>query len=635
MSRRILFFAARTIAFVMAAIVLTPVSATSQGIFTQPAPGEVYKEFVQIIDVGSDDWRVTDPNIDLGTYPQAGAFLPNPTLSIAVDDLSGATRAEALFSLWGGHIGTYGKKVSFNGNSWIDIPELQTTPGDGYNYISQAMVGVTVPLSHLQVGTNSFTGTNDGQTGPYGFGWGQFGWYAIVLRVYYDPSSKSHVTGTVTSPAGGATIGDNPTLAVNVSGSASQVDFLAYYDGVDTDGDGVYQEYHHDYHRGKSDDVVIRNHAGSDFGSPFSLAWDNSWVPDQSGIKVLARIKGSNGVWYVTPEVTGITLARASSAVKLFKPSDIDEREWARGDLGSPAGTQQSYVDIPDLGDATSAVIFARTWNGIDGSGDPDHYTRVNGWYAPSYGENHYYSLDRLTVPVGDLQEGQNLIEFKSNTVEHHGIEVLWPGSAVAVRYGIPLPVQISSFTAVPSGDEGVHLAWTTLSERNNYGFEVQKALSSSAAFQTVPNGFVAGAGTSVSAHSYSFLDPVLPVGATYYRLKQIDLGGAVHYTDPVQVAGVTGVTEGQRPSSYDLGQAYPNPFNPSTRIRYAVPEAARVRIGVYNQLGQQVRTLVNEFQEAGMYEITLNADGLPSGVYVYRMESGMFVDARKVVLLR
>ncbi|MBK7259731.1 MAG: T9SS type A sorting domain-containing protein [Ignavibacteriae bacterium] len=124
-------------------------------------------------------------------------------------------------------------------------------------------------------------------------------------------------------------------------------------------------------------------------------------------------------------------------------------------------------------------------------------------------------------------------------------------------------------------------------------------------------------------------------MGATYYRLKQIDLGGAVHYTDPVQVAGVTGVTEGQRPSSYDLGQAYPNPFNPSTRIRYAVPEAARVRIGVYNQLGQQVRTLVNEFQEAGMYEITLNADGLPSGVYVYRMESGMFVDARKVVLLR
>jgi hypothetical protein len=540
-----------------------------------------------------------------------------------------------LFSLWGGHIGTSGKKVSFNGNSWISIPELQPTPGDGYNYIHQAMVGVTVPLAHLQTGVNSFTGTNDGQFGPYGFGWGQHGWYAVILRVYFDPATKSHVTGTVTSPAGGATIGDNPTLSASVSGSASQVDFLTYYDGVDTDGDGYYQEYHHDYHRGKWDDVAIRNHAGSDASSPFSITWDNTWVPDQSGIKVVARIKGSNGVWYVTPEVTGITLARPSSTVMLFKPYGIDEREWARGDLGSPAGTQQSHVDIPDLGDATSASLFTRTWNGIDGDGDPSHYTRVNGWYAPTYGENHYYSLDRLTVPVGSLQEGQNLIEFKSNTTAHHGIEILWPGSAVAVRYGIALPVQISSFTAVPSGSEGVHLFWTTLSERNNYGFEVQKSAASATGYQTVPNGFVAGAGTSTSTNTYTFVDPVIPEGTMYYRLKQIDLGGAVHFTDPVQVAGVTGVTDGERPVSYGLSQAYPNPFNPSTRIRFSMPVAARVRISLYNQLGQQVRVLVNEFREAGLYETALDAEGLPSGVYVYRMESGPFVDAKKVVLLR
>ena len=167
------------------------------------------------------------------------------------------------------------------------------------------MIGVDVPLSHLQQGSNSFTGTNEGQFGSYGFGWGQFGWYAIIVRVYYDPATKTHVTGSITSPANGATIGENPTLAVSVSGSASQVDVLAYYDGDDTDGDGVYKEYHHDYHRGKSDGVAIKNHVGTDFSSPYSVTWDNSWVPDQSGIKVLARIKGSNGVWYVTPEVTG------------------------------------------------------------------------------------------------------------------------------------------------------------------------------------------------------------------------------------------------------------------------------------------------------------------------------------------
>ena len=525
--------------------------------------------------------------------------------------------------------------MSFNGNNWIDIPELETPPAPAYNYIYQAMVGVDVPLGHLQQGSNSFTGTNDGQYGSYGFGWGQFGWYAIIVRVYYDPGSKTHVTGSITSPGNGATISDNAAIGVSVSGSASQVDVLAYYDGDDTDGDGVYQEYHHDYHRGKWDEVVIKHHAGSDFASPWSVTWDNSWVPDQSGIKLLARIKGSNGVWYVTPEVTGLTLARASSAVRLYKPYGIDEREWARGDLGDPAGTQQSYVDIPDLADATSAVFLARTWNGVDGDGDPGHYTRVNGWYAPAYGENHYYSYDLLSVPVGELQEGQNLIEFKSNTTAHHGIEVIWPGSAIAVRYGVPLPIQLSSLTAAVVDGGQVRVAWTTLSETNNYGFEVQKAPGAAVNFQTIPNSFVTGAGTTLESRSYAFVDPDAPAGVIFYRLKQIDVDGSIHYSDPIRLDGVTGVTGDQRPESYTLSQAWPNPFNPSARITFALPVAGTVHIRLYNQIGQEVRELVNGFRDAGSYEITLDAGGLPSGVYYYRMESGPFVDAKKIVLLR
>jgi hypothetical protein len=625
----------RAVIRMLIATVVLAVPVSAQTSFKKPAPGEVYKEYMQVISTGNDDWRVTDPNIDLGVYPAAADFLPNPVLSITIDDLAGATRAEALFSIWGGHIGTSGKKVSFNGNSWISIPEVTTPPTTGYNYIHQAMIGVDVPLGHLQQGSNSFTGTNGGQFGSYGFGWGQFGWYAIIVRVYFDPASKTHVTGSISSPGNNASIGENPAVAITVSGSASQVDVLAYYDGDDTDGDGLYQEYHHDYHRGKSDGVAIKHHVGSDFGSPWSVTWDNAWVPDQSGIKLLARIKGSNGVWYVTPEVTGLTLGRASSAVRLFKPYGIGEREWARGDLGNPAGTQQSYVDIPDLADATSAVFLAHTWNGIDGSGDPDHYTRVNSWYAPSYGENHYYSYDALSLPVGNLRTGQNLIEFKSNTTAHHGIEVLWPGSAIAVRYGVALPIQLSSLTAAVVDGGHVRVAWTTLSERNNYGFEVQKAAAEPANFQTVPNSFVPGSGTTLESRSYAFVDPSAPAGVTYYRLKQIDVDGSTHYSDPVRLDGVTGITAVQLPESYTLHQAYPNPFNPSTRIRFALPVSGAVRIRLFNQIGQEVRELVNGFRVAGSYEITLDADGLPSGVYYYRMESGPFVDAKKVVLLR
>jgi hypothetical protein len=111
-------------------------------------------------------------------------------------------------------------------------------------------------------------------------------------------------------------------------------------------------------------------------------------------------------------------------------------------------------------------VFFARTWNGIDGSGDPDHYSKVNGWYTPSYGENHYYSYDLLTVPSRFLQGGTNLIEFKSNTVEHHGIEVLWPGSSIAVRHNVPVPITLASFNAALVNGDQVPVKWTTLRDQ-------------------------------------------------------------------------------------------------------------------------------------------------------------------------
>ena len=69
-------------------------------------------------------WRVTDPNINLTTYPQAAGFLPNPQVPLTISDLAGAVRAEAVITMWGGHISTYGRKLRFNGNSWINIPDL-------------------------------------------------------------------------------------------------------------------------------------------------------------------------------------------------------------------------------------------------------------------------------------------------------------------------------------------------------------------------------------------------------------------------------------------------------------------------------------------------------------------------------
>lgn len=88
-------------------------------------------------------------------------------------------------------------------------------------------------------------------------------------------------------------------------------------------------------------------------------------------------------------------------------------------------------------------------------------------------------------------------------------------------------------------------------------------------------------------------------------------------------------------PIVFKLEQNYPNPFNPSTKIKFAVPEKSNVLIKVYDILGSEVTTLVNEEMDAGWYENNFNAAGLSSGVYLFRMEAGNYVNTKKMILLR
>jgi hypothetical protein len=85
----------------------------------------------------------------------------------------------------------------------------------------------------------------------------------------------------------------------------------------------------------------------------------------------------------------------------------------------------------------------------------------------------------------------------------------------------------------------------------------------------------------------------------------------------------------------YNLGQNYPNPFNPTTRITYSVPKESQVTIKVYNYLGQEMATLVNEVKNAGQYRLTWDASHYPSGVYFYRMSAGGQTVEKKMVLIK
>ena len=146
----------------------------------------------------------------------------------------------------------------------------------------ESMITVNIPLNELVQGTNTFQGNCGDQIDPYGFGWGQFGIYGIVIRVYYDPSKKAHPTGTITSPVARGSLGENPTITAAVSSGVTRVDFLAYYDGYDTDGDGIFAEYHHDYHYRKFDGAIsIKNHVGTATSAPWQTTWQTQLVPDQ------------------------------------------------------------------------------------------------------------------------------------------------------------------------------------------------------------------------------------------------------------------------------------------------------------------------------------------------------------------
>jgi hypothetical protein len=438
--------------FVILVLCADPASREARSQFlTNPQPGDIYKEFSTVMSASSGDtWRVTDPNINLSTYPQAAPFLPNPTISLNISDLTGAVRAEAVITLWGGHISTTGKSIRFNGNAWLSLPEMGAGNGipaghQGYNYLQQSNLVIPVPLSHLVSGTNTFQGNNTGQVGSpdgYGFGWGQHGWYAVMIRVYFN-TSKAHPTVTIISPAAGTTIGESPVITSSVSAGVTRVDYLAYYDGYDTDGDGVYQEYHHDYHIGLSESAMnIRNHVGTATASPWQVTWNTQWVPDQvsGSVKLLARVRDNTGTWYVSPEIANLTLQRTGESVKLYKPAPLGERAWARGDL-DPVAVNVTIPSGDDLSRATSAAYFLRTWNGLDAAREPGetHYRRLNGWDDPTeFGENHYFSSDVRNVPTSVLKTGTNTFTYFSQTVAHHGMEILWPGPTLAVRYTTP-----------------------------------------------------------------------------------------------------------------------------------------------------------------------------------------------------
>jgi hypothetical protein len=199
-----------------------------------------------------------------------------------------------------------------------------------------------------------------------------------------------------------------------------------------------------------------------------------------------------------------------------------------------------------------------------------------------------------------------------------------------------PLPVQIASFTGLLATAGEADLHWSTVSEVNNFGFEVQKSSDALSGFTTITGSFQEGNGTTNVRHDYAYVDRNYSSSTPYYRLKQYDKDATFHFTESIQPSSLSGVAEKKpMPTEYALSQNYPNPFNPSTVIEFALPRDSRVKLEVFNILGQQVMTLVDEVRAAGYHSVRVDGKDLASGMYLYRLSTGTQSIMRKFLLLK
>ena len=192
------------------------------------------------------------------------------------------------------------------------------------------------------------------------------------------------------------------------------------------------------------------------------------------------------------------------------------------------------------------------------------------------------------------------------------------------------LPVELTSFKITLIEKNKINLDWSTATEVNNLGFEIQRKIKNSG---WIPIAFKPGRGTTTEKQFYSHTDICdnLNNEKILYRLKQIDLNGDFVFSETKEIV----LTNTNIPQKFFVTQNYPNPFNPITKISWQSPVSGWQTLIVYDVLGNEVATLANQEKPAGNYEVEFDASHLSSGVYYYQLRTGEFVETKKMILLR
>lgn len=304
---------------------------------------------------------------------------------------------------------------------------------------------------------------------------------------------------------------------------------------------------------------------------------------------------------------------------------DLETRTEPRDDgfaCSPSSGTTAVLRLIDTMGNITNIDILpnATTDQSLCGAPVDDDFVGCGNRQTRWVGFTSTTPIAQMVVIVGD----DDTTCSGSNTADAGTEHISFMGATHA-ECQVALPVELASFEASSSSDR-IDLSWTTLSESNNAGFEVEHA-SLGREFSSV--GFVEGHGQSNSENSYSFAFQIHEPGIHQFRLKQIDFDGEVSYS-PVINSRV------ELQSAFFIEPAYPNPFTDQTRFKLAVADDQNVKIDLYDQLGKHVRTIYDQLMEANQTEfIAIDGSGLSNGIYFYQVRAKNFRGDGKVSIIR
>jgi len=375
--------------------------------------------------------RINSPEAVLGEFGGRVEARENGLMTIEADeDLFQITGAELYAELWGGHPGTANKRVTINGRSTYQLPKVGTE--DGHCTFSYPVIKLAT--TDLVNGWNAVQWNVEQGTTFWGHAMVDQACLRVALTNGHPrlvEQGLAEFTATVAARPFETATSEGINLLLDVAeawrGRIESVTFQGWYAGYDDNGDLRSRDWH-----GFTQDRLPVAYLGTVAEGQRAINWDTHLLPAQKNVaaRAFVRFKDLPGLVYVTAATPHLVVPdRPNAIVHLFESADVPAPFWSR------ANEKKSCTIVLDLEPTKieEAELYVTAWTG--GAGEVKEYFTINGVHHPvAEGSAHTRQFNRLRVDPKILMPGANTIELLSDT-EHHGIEIIYPGPALMIRY--------------------------------------------------------------------------------------------------------------------------------------------------------------------------------------------------------